>query len=417
MKIPAVGLLLLWSPGIVGSQTEADGPLGKPSAFDLSGTAVSVMIEVGSRIRREPDPCAPTIEIVGAPTELAALARQDDWIQVRHGGWLGWVWDPTTGAPQKCETPRSRPAAATHFADPDHDAATDLDIALETLGEHRMVPGAIALYTDVEDEAVVEKVGQVLEGLPEAYRRRYGLPLDPREEGLHFVLFASERSYREYADRSSAATEFDARGHAGLRTAATFVGEDPEEEVIPTLVHEATHLINRSTLALRLPPWLEEGVATDLEYSRIDDESALELGTVGGVSAFTGEAMRRSATGGFEAVGTMRRTGGRASLSELLEAWRRRDIVDLPVLLELDSTQFVTETTRRIHYSESAFFIRFLLDGPAETDPTRFRSFLRAISDGSEITIDLFEQHMEERLDSVERRFHMWLTTRLLAPS
>lgn len=99
------------------------------------------------------------------------------------------------------------------------------------------------------------------------------VPLQPAREQLVTVVFTSRARYREMARRADA---FE--WSAGLYHPAGFLAFHLEwaepEPLLATLVHEATHAVMDQRVmrpGVLLPRWLDEGLATYLGFSEVED--------------------------------------------------------------------------------------------------------------------------------------------------
>jgi hypothetical protein len=184
------------------------------------------------------------------------------------------------------------------------------------------------------------------------------------------AVFASEEAYRPFEAAVTNLGTLGTKGHAGGNLAALFVENDRLDEAARRLVHELTHLLNQSVLGPAVPPWVEEGVAGDLAYSRIDREGRLRLGSVNG---------DRVVLGNRSTGVSIQYTGGVAALAELLRARSRHERTPLDELVGFDQRRFLGRDRGR-HYIESAFLVRFLLEGEKGRYADGFRAYLRSLA-------------------------------------
>jgi hypothetical protein len=207
--------------------------------------------------------------------------------------------------------------------------------------------GPYALYTDVERSARLDRLDRIASEVEGAYRGRYGRrPLGEPAEAV--VLFAREKDYRAFQNESARLSGLAASGHSGHGLVALYDGGRPGEELASTLVHELAHLLNRRAVGPILPSWLDEGIADDLAQSRIDARGRIEPGTLGGVTV---RASRR-----------VEMYGARAALEQLARGVEAGRLRPLPELLSLEWERFVGRGSD-LHYAQSSFFVRYLLDG------------------------------------------------------
>lgn len=163
------------------------------------------------------------------------------------------------------------------------------------------------------------------------------------------------------------------------------------------VVHELTHLLNRRGIGPALPPWLEEGLASDLSHAKIDERGRLHPGTVGGETLRMGESV-------FE-------VGGLAEARALRDALEVGEVTSFEELTELDSEAFYTAERVHLHYSLSLFWVRYLLSDESGSLAGGFRSFLVALARGEALTQDLLLEHLGADWDELEWDFRAWVGT------
>ncbi|MEZ5332342.1 MAG: hypothetical protein R2991_09895 [Thermoanaerobaculia bacterium] len=374
-------------------------PIGSRSAFDLSGAEETLRVEAGVRLRREPDDTSPPLATIEATADLPVLDRLPGWTRVRLGAWVGWV--PADG--REPEETRDRSVSLTRVPPAaDRQPIPDPELLARAL-EHLSDPssparlGPFALYTDSRRTRLVERLVRLGDELVDTYARRFGLTVGPVRGAI--VLFASEKDYRDYLTAAVEPAVSFARGHARSGVAAFFVGEEDELQLPSILVHEATHLIDHETLGRDLPPWLEEGLASDLSSSRITADGRIDTGSWGGSTSL-------AAAGGRL---WMRQSGAQASRRQLLESWRRGRLLPLVDLLRMSWTDFVSDDGRVLHYHQATAFVRYLLDGDDGLAPG-FRSYLAALAGGSDpLDPGLLEASLDRSTAELERGLDLWL--------
>ena len=229
-----------------------------------------------------------------------------------------------------------------------------------------MLLGPWRLLTDVAS-GLLTGLDAVARNLADAYRARYGLATGPGP-GQVLVIFASDVRYRAFAAADDSAMP-GTRGHASGGLAAFTMGRDPVETRM-LLVQGLTRLLSRNALGERIPAWLDEGLAEDLAWCRVDSEGRLQPDTLdsweeprGGSAALRAENL-----------------GPRVTADAWLERARSGRIVPLVAILAPDSRLFSDPGTRRDAATASAMLVRWCLADPARADA--FRAFLRAVSLG-----------------------------------
>jgi len=350
-------LMMLTLPGGTFAAQD-DVVLGKPSPIRPSAREQETLVlDSGTQLRQQPRPDSPVLEILEMSVELPVLERRDGWIKVRFGVWQGWVH------------PGVDPAAAagnlSFSLAPDDQRLLHARVLLGEGVESRPL-GPFVLYSDVRDEPLLAWLGSVAIDIFRAYRERFGL--DPGSE-VHeiVVLFADEADYRSFVSVESRIAQADSRGYTSEGLSVLFTGEHDRASLVSVFIHELTHLLNRRVFRSETPPWLEEGIAEDLAFSRVDQQGQIQLGTLAGAS-LQGLADRYS------------HGEPRAHVSALIAAWATPSRPDLATLVTMDWDDFIHPGNRAIHYAASAMMVRYFLDGGKEGLRRGFSEFLREVS-------------------------------------
>ncbi len=368
--------------GLAAQQDATETPLlGSASALSIeSGEADAVRIEAGTKLHQQPHRHARVVTVVDVEVALEPLERLGDWVRVQFGERVGWAALGAAPAPIEAPAPPPLPAAPA----PDKLIANEerLARALSLLGEpsEPVAAGPFRLYTDLKSDRKRQLAIKAARHLADGYRERYGLE-PQRPASFAVVIFEREESYRRFEDSSADLSQLDAEGHAGSGIAALVGAGRTPTEIAALLVHELTHLLNRQTFGGSLPPWLEEGIANDLAYCRLDHAGRLLPRTLGGqgfIAEIPGPADR---FGVRSFSGTIHIEGPVASLSLLKRSVADGETVPLPELLDLTWREFVDPAGRELRYIESTFLVRYLLDG---LDGSGFRAFLAGYQAGAE---------------------------------
>lgn len=354
-------------------------------------------LDPGTRIRRSPSVESPSIAVVDVRIEVPIVERRGSWILVRYGDWKGWVATDATPS-----STRGVPSANS----PD---GWQLARAYEALGKKSKPAklGPFKLFTDVTDRKLLRFLGRIVEQLPSVYRDRYGV--DPGAEAREAaVIFSRQADYRDFA-RSSNAIGSQIHGHTSKGMAVVFVGRQSPDEVGAILVHELTHLLNRRVLKTKPYPWLEEGMGNDLAFCRIDDETGqLRTGSLGGRSVVIEHPIYL--VGGWSRIEReIRLKGPVASLSLLRERQRNGRTVSLDLLLDLLWDEFVDPDDLQLRYDQSAFFVRYLLDGENGRLASPFRSYLRSLASGQPAEPSALLARLGLSWEDLEHGFGVWL--------
>ncbi len=383
----------------------ADEILGAPSEIDpeaAGGPSDLILVEPGTRLYRRPDVRSSAVAIIDALIELPVLDRHEHWVRVHYGSWKGWV--TTSGVAAE----RSGEGRLDH-------AARRLTLAREMLGpgsKQRTASaparlGPFSLHTDVEDRRLLRFLSGISSRLPAAYRERYGLePTVAADDAV--ILFSREQDYRAYEAEVRPEADRGALGHAAYGIAVLYVGRQGPDDVAAVLVHELTHLLSHRVLAAP-PPWLDEGMANDLAFCRIDGARRLELGSLGGRSVIIEKHSYRP--GGWIGVDQAVYLSGPSASRDLLEErWRAGSAIRLEVLLNLSVGQFFDPEDRRGRYDASTFFIRYLLDGEDGVLASGFRSYLSALAAGESVDPFAPAVYLRRGWAELEDGFAAWLS-------
>ena len=359
-------------------------PLGKAAAIENDSDWV--WAEAGSGLLREPDFESGHLAYVEVRTQLEVLERHQRWVRVRHGALIGWISTvlESTGEPTG-ESAAARPPASGTAVSARYVARARDVFELEDSPEFF---GEFALYTDVTDDRILEILRKTSRHLPSAYKERYGLEGQPPVRET-ILLFAREADYRAFTLEEVARRRPDLRGHATPEIAVLYVGDHSWEAVVAVLVHELTHLLNRRVFGAPIPPWLEEGLANDLAFCRIDARGRPRLGSLSGRSVVIEQPEYDQ--GGFIRIDRrVHLTGPTASLRSVQERWRTSEALPLALLTDLLWSEFTDPRDRGLRYATSAFLVRYLLDSGGDSGgesgrggfASGFRSFLRAVAAG-----------------------------------
>ncbi|MGH9464350.1 MAG: hypothetical protein ACRD0X_01805, partial [Thermoanaerobaculia bacterium] len=278
------------------------------------------------------------------------------------------------------------------------------------------------LLTDLASERQLRRLERIATALPAAYGSRFAL--EPGDlDASWVVLFSRRDEYARFAGSLAAAADRPLAGHALPGLAALPESGGPEATA-QLLVHELAHLLHRAAGLPPLPPWLEEGMANDLAFSKMDSAGRLALDTVSG-SAFMSEA-RLPVT--IVDLGASKQTarihppeeqiwgnemfhyaGALASLKELVATVAARRATPLPALLSMPAAEFARGEGFAERYAQSAFFVRFLLDDARPHRAAAFRAFLAWTGAGRPATPEELARTLDASLSDLEPEFHAWL--------
>jgi hypothetical protein len=355
-------------------------PTPTPCAPSEGGAAIA--LAAGTRLREAPDPSARSVAVLDADVELPVLSRCGVWAEVRWEGYRCWARPGDVAGPSLERAPRSA----------DDARLAKVRTAMKPLGrEVRLGPWRVLTDVASGELAALEPVATKL---PAAFAARYGAEAAPGEAQA-VAIFASDARYRRFA-KDDGSPMLGTRGHAGGGLAAFAMGRTPLESRV-TLVHELAHLLSRNAFGESLPAWLDEGMAEDLAWCRVDAEGRLVPGT-------------------FDVTEIARGTNARERSGPLVtaESWtaqaRSGRVTSLPALLDLEGRLFANTSARRDAASESAMLVRWCLATKDRAD--RFREFLRVVALGGAGDASGLSAALGTDVNTLSKEFFEWAKSR-----
>ncbi len=389
-------------PEPTAQQRSPDGPiLGAPPAFDLGDRQERLHLEAETALHQEPAARSPVLVRLDFAAELPVLERRGGWARVRSGGLAGWVaLDPAAEA-------QAGPLLRITASGPDPAALERARSHLRSAAAARQL-GPYALYTDVAGERLLAELARLAAGLPESFRRRFGVAAEPGD-GETVVLYADEASYRAYVEDEADPSLLDSAGRATDGLAVLYAGDRLPGELRSVLVHEIVHLLTYRALGNDLPPWLAEGLAEDLAYCRVSRTGELVLGSLDTWKASRARPVLDPR--GRPAMGVETRTGGPGlALDRLRSEWLAPVRSSLADLLAFSETEFMESDRRTLHYAMSGFWVRYLLaDGPPPRHVEAFRSFLAAVARGEAVDAASLRDRLGASWEDLEAGWGKWL--------
>lgn len=371
---------------------------GRPAEFQAeSPEDETVHVEAGTRLWSRPDARAVSVIRVDAAIDLPVLERTPGWVKVRYDGRIGWLPSGSDRSPTERKI-------ADLQANP-----VRLARARQLLGAEHPVRrcGPLPLYTDVEDPALLQSLDKVARTLPAAYEARYGLSAtgDPVEA---IILFQRREDFQAFASSETSLGGVQVAGFARDGLAVIYRGEQTVEDIEHDLVHEMVHLLNRRVFGLSLPPWLEEGVANDLSYSRLDADGVPVPDSLSG-------SRREREIGHYEPGGWLsvdkqvRERGAVASLARLARLAESGELPEVSRLTRATWQDFTAEVDRQRRYDEAAFLVRFLLDRSSPTLRATFLASLRMFANDPTRSAAALDPTRWQTSDLLSSRFVRWL--------
>lgn len=349
-----------------------------------------IWLEPGMVLHQEPSGTSPELGRITRYEHVVPTSVRGLWRRVEVEGRRGWVYvdrlPAEPGEPLLGREPA--PVLPVSARPPDEDTLARARAQLQ--GESTGVLGPYPLYTDVRDASLRYRLHQVATHLEAVYAERFGVePVGEPAEAV--ILFDRLSSYRLFQAADDRLRGLPAAGHAGHGLAALFVESQDPEQVAATLVHELTHLLNRRALGPALPPWLDEGLAEDLTWSRLDDQGRAVPGSWGGVEREHEELVVRF--------------GGAAVRDRYRRAQTLGHLVPLEELFRMEWQDFV-RFRGGLAYAQAGLWVRWLLD---RAPPGRFHRFLRDTARGERITEERLLETMGLSWEEMEVGLREWV--------
>lgn len=412
LGLAALPLALAIAPvSLVARPLQDDPPaeeilLGKPSSIrPVEQPLDTVLVTTGTNVYRLPDRRSALVDVLDFDAQRPVLERAEGWVRIRVQAEAGWVAIADGRAGPDVETPPDLTILASR-RQPLTPLPERLERARAIVGDEGRSIGPFTLYTDVTDPETIDRIVTLATETPGAYTQHYGL--EPRaSDRFAVVVFAKEASYRVFENHESELVGLEAGGHSGGSVAAVYIEKRREDELGSTLLHELTHLLNRSAFYAALPTWLEEGMAEDLSYSHIGPAGQIDPTRLGGADRgrlqFDRNGMLTYVTESW---------GAPTALARLIEAQRRGELTGLRDLFALSHREMVWLEGRPLRYAQSAFFVRYLLEGAEESGRQGFLAFLRQAAKGGGVEPEDLVAELDRDWQQLENDFHRWLVVR-----
>lgn len=331
-------------------------------------------------------PTAGDAEILRITTlsHLPVVGVEGSRLEVVFRNRRGWI-DPDEPPPHP--TRRAKPNRMLLPKLPADSAS--IRIARRLMGGRKVdqTLGPYELLTDVEDEALPALLGGAASLVDDAYFARYGRMPWGEPRGT-VILFESRDDYQTHSEKSEVPWSAHA-GHASSEVLVFFAEGRGHGALAGTLVHEITHLVNRRALGLRLPVWISEGLADDLDNIWLEDVAP--------------------AGGAPRVVLAHHSRGLDARVRHLSKLLAENRLPSLVHLMDLPSEVFYDEDVMGFTYSHASLLVHYLLEGEEGRYADGFRQFLYRVAYGYEPSSRLLLKEISVEAEALERGFRNWL--------
>lgn len=209
------------------------------------------------------------------------------------------------------------------------------------------------IYTNILDQHLIDQMASIMEAAHRAYNAFLPYPVRPRTRSIIY-LFSNRRQWEDYIVCSTgpyADTYLQIDNGAVCHNGQCILYWLGPERTFAAMAHEGWHQFTSRHFALRLPSWLDEGMATIFE------------GIVAGKNGLS-----------FVPAANIHR------LRVLQQACKTGQILPIDQLLVADPGQAMVADSQeyiQLFYAQWYALVRFLL----ESDQVLFNAFTRLIAD------------------------------------
>jgi len=399
---------------LIGLSARAELPnepvLGQAADWSLEAGAAEEIVEItaGTRLYLAPESGAPILETL-PEIALPVVERSDDgWTRVHYGNATGWLPPEGLEIPLEAERVDERYPAPPDASDPDADPcerwieASELDLARQYLPreERSTFSSGHTVYTNVENRRLLRFLDRQAGEALDAYGERYGLETRVLENGEPcpgaLVIFADDGDYRALVQRSSELRDLYLSGHTHGGLIVFPAGREERKVTAGTLIHELTHFFNSQFLGSPLPPWLDEGLASDLALAQADTQ-----GPVVRADLVLNNIVE---SGPWDEYGRTRL---------LVESYRRGWMLGVEEMVSLERTDFLEFKRRALIYTAFGFWVRYLLESGDDDLAEGFRGYLAEVAAGGDTSAENLSAHLGRDFEALEQDFKLWLQQNL----
>jgi hypothetical protein len=358
-----------------------------------------VRLAPGTKLLQEPEPGAPTVAIVDVDIDLEVVDQIGTWRRVIYGSAKAWINQADPLGLNSNSRGRGK------FTSDSGRLKRALDLFAAPVVAQPL--GPFDLYTNLKDRRLIRRLAGVATHISSAYSRRFGL--EPGIEASEaIIIFAQQELYRAFERDNVRLDDLGSHGHAQGGIASLFTGRRNAEETLALFIHELVHLLNRRIFLTPPPPWLEEGMATDLAYSRISVDGRLQLGTLTGGSSIIDHP--RQMAGGWRKVNKeVRVSGAKAAYSLLKQSVAQGEPSDLEGLVRLTWEDFVDPHDRQMRYVQSGFLVRYFLYDGDSREAQSFKIYLELLAKAEAVNPSELPELLEKNWPEIEDAFATWL--------
>lgn len=239
--------------------------------------------------------------------------------------------------------------------------------------------GPYSLLTDAADPELLSACARIGSQLDATFEQRFGVrPAGSPAEAI--LLFRRHRDYNAFVRTEGRL----AAGYAGFTSGSLVAlhAAPPRPEVIQTLAHELTHLVERRAFGPGLPPWLSEGLANALGQTA----DSTGFGPLAG------------------------QNGAEALARRLRQAQQAGEARPFAELAGLPRSAF-DRGVRAFDYEQSTLWVRYLLLDPGLSP--RFRAYLARLAEGERYETEKLREHLGRSWPELEAGFNSWMASRL----